>query len=298
VIDQLRQRIAAIENDGTLREDTNFSGRAAALDALDFAIIDQIDALFQAQPVDELVALKQRAARLFRRLAAVDERLFRRLRAGIRSGALRGTALAAMIDSYVRLGEANGGEMRAPGYDNLDIFVNGLLNIRALPAERKQREPEMVSYQQTPARIIFELAERAGLTSSDVFFDIGSGLGHVPMLVALLSEARTVGIEFEPAYYEYARARAVELNLARVAFVNSDAREADYAEGTVFFLYTPFRGTILHNVLAKLRRVAERRSIRLFTYGPCTLAVIEQGWLVHTNINDADIDKLAIFTSR
>jgi hypothetical protein len=298
VIDQLRQRIAAIENDGTLREDTNFSGRAAALDALDFAIIDQIDALFQAQPVDELVALKQRAARLFRRLAAVDERLFRRLRAGIRSGALRGTALAAMIDSYVRLGEANGGEMRAPGYDNLDIFVNGLLNIRALPAERKQREPEMVSYQQTPARIIVELIERANLTRDDVFFDIGSGVGLVPMLVVLLSEARAVGVEFEPAYCSYARKRAADLALAQVTFVNADARDADYSDGTVFFLYTPFTGAILRDVLEKLRAVARQRMLRLFTYGPCTRTVAQQGWLVGAASNDGFNHSLAVFASR
>jgi hypothetical protein len=29
-----------------------------------------------------------------------------------------------------------------------------------------------------------------------------------------------------------------------VEFINVDARQADYSEGTVFFMFTPFRGEI------------------------------------------------------
>ena len=63
----------------------------------------------------------------------------------------------------------------------------------------------MVFYQPTPGRIIFELVERAALQKHDTFYDLGSGLGQVVILVSLLSGARAKGIEFDPAYCEYAR---------------------------------------------------------------------------------------------
>jgi SAM-dependent methyltransferase len=155
----------------------------------------------------------------------------------------------------------------------------------------------MVSYQQTPARIIFELVEKAHLTGEDVFYDLGSGLGQVPTLVHLLTGATAKGIEFEPAYCNYARVCAVGLNLSGVEFINADARTADYSEGTVFFMYTPFEGSILQEVLEKLRGESGRRRIRLFTYGPCTPQVSRQRWLKWVDQNGAHLFKLGVFTS-
>jgi SAM-dependent methyltransferase len=177
------------------------------------------------------------------------------------------------------------------------VFINGLLLIRVVSVETKAKEPEMVYYQQTPARIIFELVEKARLTGEDVFYDLGSGLGQVPILVNLLSGATAKGIEFEPAYCDYARGCAADLNLSRVEFINADARTADYSEGTIFFMYTPFEGRILQEVLEKLRGESRRRWIRLFTYGPCTPQVSRQSWLKCVDQNGDHIYKLGVFRS-
>jgi SAM-dependent methyltransferase len=155
----------------------------------------------------------------------------------------------------------------------------------------------MVYYQPTPARIILELVEKANLTGKDVFYDLGSGLGQVPILVNLLSEAQAKGIEFEPAYCDYARACAAELNLSRVEFINVDARKADYSDGTVFFMYTPFEGSLLQEVLEKLRGESRKRMIKLFTYGPCTPQVSQQSWLECVDQNGNHIYKLGVFRS-
>jgi len=156
----------------------------------------------------------------------------------------------------------------------------------------------MVFYQQTTARIIFELVEEAHLTHDDVFYDLGSGLGHVPIIAHLLSGATTRGVEFEPAYCEYASACAAGLNLACVAFINEDARTSDYSSGTAFFMYTPFTGTILHDVLERLRREAQNRTIRIFTYGPLTPHVARQPWLERVHQHNNHIAALGIFRSR
>jgi hypothetical protein len=47
----------------------------------------------------------------------------------------------------------------------------------------------------------------------------------------------------------------------------------------MFYLYSPFRGTILRAVLDRLQREAVSREIRVCTFGPCTATVAEEGWL-------------------
>ncbi len=298
VIYEIQSDIKAIEKNSALYEETNFDSRVEAIDYIEFNVIDRIEGLLHTinQP-EELTILKQYAERVKRQLEEINDNLFQRLRADIRAGVCPGTALKGLIDEYVGCDSRGGKQQDEIGYDSLDVFINGLLLIQAVPIETKDREPEMVYYQQTPARIILELVEKAHLTGKDVFYDLGSGLGQVPILVNLLSGATAKGIEFEPAYCDYARGCAAELNLSRVEFVNVDTRKVDYSDGTVFFMYTPFEGRLLQEVLEKLRGESRRRRIRLFTYGPCTPKVSRQSWLKCVDQNGAHIYKLGVFRS-
>ncbi|MCI0550307.1 MAG: class I SAM-dependent methyltransferase [Anaerolineae bacterium] len=298
VIYEIQSDIEAIEKNSALYEETNFDSRVQAIDYIEFNIIDRIESLLHTinQP-EELTTLKQSAERVKRQLEEIDDTLFQRLRADIRAGVCPGTALKGLIDEYVGDDSRGGRQQDEIGYDSLDVFINGLLLINPVPLETKAREPEMVYYQQTPARIILELVEKAHFTGKDVFYDLGAGLGQVPILVNLLSGVTARGIEFEPAYCDYARECAADLNLSRVEFVNVDARQADYSDGTVFFMYTPFKGRLLQEVLKKLRGESHRRGIRLFTYGPCTPQVSRQSWLKCVNQNGAHVYKLGVFRS-
>ena len=298
-MNRIRSDIEAIEKSTALYEEKNFASRVEAIDYIEFKVIDRIEGLLRTNhPPAELIPLKQAAESVKQQLEAIDVALFQRLRADIRMGGCSGTAFKALVEDYVRPDASGSRPHDGIGYDSLDLFINGLLLTQALPSETKPREPEMVYYQQTPARVIFELAEKAHLTGDDVFYDLGSGLGHVPILVNLLSGAPARGIEFEPAYCDYARACAAGLNLSRVEFINADARAADYAAGAVFFMYTPFRGQILHDVLAKLERESQSRRVRLFTYGPCTHHISQQSWLTPADQHGAHADKLGVFVSR
>lgn len=268
----LRADLDALERTSALFEEAGFASRADALERLEH-LVDRVEALLaEGGPQGELLPLRERAAGAMRRLEEVDGRLFRRLRPEIRAGA----PLRALIDRYAppvsRLRDE-------PGYDGLDAFVDGLLLGGTIPEATRPLEPEMVPYQRTPARVVLEMVERARLTEEDVFCDLGSGLGQVCILASLLGESAALGIEVEPAYRDYARARAAELGLSRVEFVGADAREADLSRGSVFFMFTPFGGTLLGTVLERLRAEARTRRIRLFTYGPCTPRVAREGWL-------------------
>jgi len=298
-MNHIRSAIEAIAKNTALYEERNFASRVEALDDIELNVIDRIVGLLRTNyPPAELIPLREAAESVKRQLEGIDEVLFRRLRADIRMGGCTGTTFKTLVEDYVRSDASSSRPPDGIGYDSLDLFVNGLLLTQALPSETKPREPEMVYYQQTPARIIFELVEKAHLTRDDAFFDLGSGLGHVPILVNLLSGAIARGIEFEPAYCDYARACAADLNLSRVEFINADARAADYATGTVFFMYTPFRDRILHDVLAKLQGETQSRRIRLFTYGPCTTQVSQQSWLARADPYADHPYKLGVFISR
>jgi len=287
-----------IAGNAPLREERNFAQRAEAIDFIEFELIATVEyQLLNTEQKYELISLKESAEKVKSELEAVDAMLFQRLRAKIRSGLYSGKEFTKLVKQYVNFDLTDGKHMAEPGYDNLDIFMNGLTHPGAMPNQTLALEPEMVYYQKTPARIIFELAERLDFTSNDVFFDLGSGMGQVAILINLLTCVKAKGIEFEPAFCKYAATCAAELNLSGISFVNTDARDADYSEGSVFFMFTPFRGEIMHGVLDRLRRESLKRKITIITYGPCTAEVATQSWLFAADAETIHDYKLTVFGS-
>jgi SAM-dependent methyltransferase len=244
-----------------------------------------------------LLLLRQEADKIKAELEQIDNQLFYKLRMAIQTGSYKTQGFKRLIEGCTDLDLSPNGQEEI-GYDNLDVFINGLLPGPALPAPVQTLEAEMVYYQKTPARLVFELVEQVRFSREDVFFDIGSGLGQVAMLVNLLAGIKVKGVEFEPAFCTYAGEVAAALNLPDVEFVNTDAREADYSDGTVFFMYTPFKGDMLLQVLARLKQQSLCRKITVITYGPCTPEVVLQDWLFPTEPVDGSIYKLAVFTSQ
>ncbi len=184
------------------------------------------------------------------------------------------------------------------GYDYLDELISGVFQLEEPNDEYGHREFEMVFYQPTPARHIFSLIGLTALHATDVLVDLGSGLGHVPLLASICTPASSIGIELEAAYVERAQqcAQKLNLNMNRVRFIQQDARAADLSTGTVFYLYTPFTGSILSRMLNLLRREAATRPIRICTYGPCTSVVAEEPWLEAATA--VETHRIAIFSSR
>lgn len=281
-----------MEGNTTICEADSFNERADAIDFIDFHIIDRIEGLLcEAAPAERLDALMQRARQLKDRLTRIDTELFGQLRRAIAAGKYPPQLFRQMVGGYfVGIGKED-----TAGYDNLDVFINCLLNDRDLPEPTIALLPEMVFYQKTPARIIFELAERTHFAAGDVFFDIGSGLGQVAILMNLLSGAAARGVEYEPAYCNYATACAAQLNLTNVTFINGDALVGDYSQGTVFFIYTSFQGAMLQRMLDILQKEAVTRAIWVFTYGPCSAHVAAQHWLQCVNGDGSEVYRLYEF---
>lgn len=267
---EIQAYIDGIGKNAALYEEKNFDQRMEVEDFLGLLVPDQ---------PDQLSLLHARTEKVRSELEEIDKKLFQQLREGIRLGRYSGKEFKNLIREYVDFNVAGNEQLDEMGYDNLDIFINGLSLFQPMPEQSKALEPEMVYYQKTPARVIFEMVEKIPFRKEDVFFDLGSGLGQVAILVNLLAGITVRGIEFEPAFCDYARDCAAELNLSNVTFINVDARKADYTEGTIFFMFTPFRGEILQAVLAALRKESLKRKIKIITYGPCTAQVALQNWL-------------------
>lgn len=288
---ELRQAIAAAQTRASAEK--GFAARVAALELLEVHVFDRLRCLAQRDGLlPEVRALEAEAEALARRLEAANARLIRALRRQIQAGHSTPTSLRRALVRH-------GGPPGAPGgYDALDLLVAGMLDAGPLGEEQVTREPEMVFYQPTPARVLLSLVDRARIRPGDVVYDLGSGLGRVVILVSLLSGARAVGVEREPAYCEYAERCARTLQVPRVEFLLADAREAPLSDGTVFFLYTPFRGALLEQVLERLRRIARERPIRVCTLGPCTVEVAACGWLKPADDGALADDQVAVFLSR
>jgi hypothetical protein len=193
----------------------------------------------------------------------------------------------------------NDGEAERPqaglNFDLLDEIVSGVLQFRGPGEAGPLPSPEMTAYQPTPARHILDLIAACRFSREDVFVDLGSGLGHVPLLVCILAKIRSIGVEVQPDHAASAQETAQCLNLSRVQFVAEDARKADLSDGTVFYMFTPFTGSILTDVVDRLHRQSKTRQIRICTLGPCTRILQGQTWL--TVNQRSDTERIAIFRS-
>lgn len=90
----------------------------------------------------------------------------------------------------------------------------------------------------TPPDVVVAMLKLAGVTSSDVVYDLGSGDGRVPIAAAKEFGARAVGIDIDPKQVAKATESAKAAGVAdRVRFLNQDLFTASIGEATVVTLY-------------------------------------------------------------
>jgi hypothetical protein len=286
----LQSMVGELEQDHHLDKPDHLRQRIDALDRLDA----YLDAYLLEERVPGIGSvsseLHHRARSIYTRFEAANIELYQTIRREVQQG-VRPASLLQWAPNPGSIGDA-----AVEGYDYLDELISGVLQFDDPGAGVLQLTDEMVFYQPTPARHIFDLIHRTALTERDVLVDLGSGLGHVPLLAAICTNARSIGIELDAAYVDCARKSAKALNLNNVAFFQQDARKANLSDGTVFYLYTPFTGTILRAVLDSLQQEAASRKIRICSFGPCTPIIAGESWL--NAIGTPEPNRIAIFSSR
>jgi len=277
-LDDLQKLLYAMAHATEVADAAGFIQRCDAIDLLELHLAE----FSNADPADRTEgasALHDQAIARWHQLQQMNAVVVQALRQDIETGrCLRGD-LVNELQRYCAEPLQNQTDANLE-YDNLDVLVAGILGTdRLLVDDPAETLPEMIPYQPTPARIILEIVQQTNLSPHDVFVDIGSGLGVVPTLVSLLSGAAAIGIEIQPSYCRHADECVRRLNLSNVRFICQDARHADFSVGTVFYMYTPFKGAMLQQVLERLHAEGLRRRIRLCTYGPILSAAVQQPWL-------------------
>lgn len=292
----LTRDLTELESDSTLFRPDELLRRIDALhqlEALSAALLADVSPAESQQldPIARVTALREK-------LELANTRIYEAIRCDIRQSG-RPHSLLQWIDTFrdgTKSFACGPGPLPGLGYDALDDFAAGILQLREPQNAPLHPGPEQVFYQPSPVRHILHLLELTDLSESDVLIDLGAGLGHACILASILTGARTIGIELQGAYIASARECARSLHLDRVSFREQDARQADLSAGTVFYLYTPFSGSLLSAVLRKLQEESASRPIRICTLGPCADIIANQPWLKATTMPSTD--KVALFVSR
>lgn len=285
LLEEIENLFVLFEASLSLVEPSHLRDRYDALDRLD-ALLGDANASSPTPPAADAEPWRH-AERVRHRLEAINAELCVAIRAEIQQG-----SRPALL---TRLLKENADPAPGLSFNFLDELLAGILELEQPDPPPAHPPDGMVFYQPTPARHIFHLLRLTALTAADVLIDLGSGLGHVPLLASICTGARCIGIEREAAYVALARRRAQQLKLDRVSFFQQDARDADLSTGTVFYLYTPFTGAILASVLHRLQQESRSHPIRIGTFGPCAEAVAREKWLMrYTRPNP---DHITVFSS-
>lgn len=221
MLDALCKLIGDLERNTSLYKPNQLRERIEALHQFDVFNLEM------PPPVTDSRAASMycRARAIQGKLEAANFEVYEAIRRDVRLG--RGAQALLQWVPASGGGEGVPGLTKGEGYDYLDEFIAGVLQFEEPGTVIVQAAAEMVFYQPTPARHIFDLFDQIALSEHDVLIDLGSGLGHVPLLTCICTSARSIGVEFEPVYVNSAQQSAETLNLKRVTFIQQDARAAN-----------------------------------------------------------------------
>lgn len=289
---QLESKLSLWESEPALLESHQFARRVEIQDDLDRLFLDRLFIAPALHPdsTNHLGSpdLRQRARALHLKFESVNSDLFALIRRQIQANVCP-SQFTSILHNLAT-------PQRGPAYDYLDDLLAGVFQFDPPAEEPRALSADSVFYQPTPARHIFHLITAAALSDTDTLIDLGSGLGHVPILASICTGAASIGVELDPALVATAAKCTATLNLRKVSFLPQDARQADLSSGTVFYLYTPFTGATLEAVLDSLRIQSSLRLIRICAFGPCTHTFAQQTWLRASGVPDPE--QISIFVPR
>jgi hypothetical protein len=144
-----------------------------------------------------------------------------------------------------------------------DHLLEEILGIAYPPPEETSLPRDLIPYCPSGLAEILFMLENADLGPGKAFVDLGSGLGKVVLMVALLTGARAYGVEIDPPLVSHARSAARSLLLDSAHFIEGDIREVPLPAADVYYMYIPV--THPTALVERLEARAAERSILLFS---------------------------------
>jgi SAM-dependent methyltransferase len=146
-----------------------------------------------------------------------------------------------------------------------DVWLDRVLGIVEIPPDGPELPRGCAPYLPCSVDVLLRLVASAPVQASDVFVDVGSGMGRAAAMVHLLTGASAIGLEIQRELVRSAREMVSRFGLSRISFIEGDAVEltANVPHGSVYFLYCPFSDGRLSKLLQRLEPIARNRAIRL-----------------------------------
>jgi hypothetical protein len=166
-----------------------------------------------------------RVTELYERVRATARAEHAEVRARIRDGKLDRAAFLA--------------ELSAAPLETRDHLVEELLDIAYPPLGGWPLPHDAVPYSPSGVAEILFAIESASLGPHTTFVDLGSGLGKVVLLVALLSGARAHGVELDPRLVAESRRAAAGLALHNAQFSAGDIRVTPLPPAHAYYMFSP-----------------------------------------------------------
>jgi predicted RNA methylase len=177
-------------------------------------------------------------------------------------------------------------------------IIERRLNIHtARPLDRRPRVElsscfgDALEYQVVDYQLLRRYMEQLRIGPDDVLIDIGCGMGRVLCVFARTRMRKCIGIEISVELANAAKRNARSLHGRRtpIEIRVGDAAEADYSEGTIFWIYNPFGERTMHIVLSRLGQSLSTspRRIQIVYVNPLGEAVFRQfSWLTCTSVRN------------
>ena len=159
-----------------------------------------------------------------------------------------------------------------------DAWLDEVFGLGAIPDDGPALPRGCVPYLPCSVDVLLRLVDEARIQPSDVFVDVGSGVGRAAVLVHCLTGAAAIGIEIQPALIGASRDLTSRLGCLRFFPVEGDAVQLTgfMTIGSIFFFYCPFSGDRLVKVVDDLESIARTREICVCS---ADLPLPERPWL-------------------
>lgn len=171
-----------------------------------------------------------------------------------------------------------------PAYRRADLaLLSSYLFINPYKLSRRFLEKRgslsIYAYGETPIATLDRLAERAHIGPKDLVYELGCGRGRACFWLALIKQARVIGIDFIPEFIEKAEEVRKQESIGNLEFRCEDFLNSDLKEATFIYLH----GSCMEDGdILKLnqRLIGLKKEIRVLTVSFSMKEYDEAHWIV------------------
>lgn len=148
------------------------------------------------------------------------------------------------------------------------LFFKSYLGVNPYKACKQHFKNEtqavQYSYGETWVSTVPKLIQYLPITSRDVLFDLGSGIGRVSFWFQKISGCEVVAIEKVSLFVQKANQIKKKLKQSNITFLEQDILEVDYSKATIIYFYgTSFSDRFIKELITKWKSL--KPGVRILT---------------------------------